>query len=53
MKDYLVTYIDNNGDRKTFDIMAPDSRVAINSTLELRKDCKRVIRCAIKPMFED
>jgi len=53
MKEYTVTYIDKNGNNQTFEILAPDTRVAIDSTLELRKDCKRVIRCAIKPMFED
>lgn len=53
MREYTVTYIDKNGDDQKFDILAPDSRVAIDSTLELRKDCKRVIACRIKPMFED
>ena len=53
MKEYTVVYIDSNGDNKTFEILAPNSRVAIDSTLELRTDCKRVIRCNIKPMFED
>jgi len=53
MKEYTVTYVDHKGDSKTFEIMAPNTRVAIDSTLELRKDCKRVIRCGLKPMFED
>ena len=53
MKEYTLTYIDNKGDTQTFEIMAPNSRVAIDSTLELRTDCKRVIRCSLKPMFED
>ncbi len=53
MKEYTVVYVDSNGDNQTFEILAPNSRVAIDSTLELRKDCKRVIACRIKPMFED
>ena len=53
MKEYTVTYIDKKGNNQTFEIMAANSRQAISSTLELCTDCKRVIRCSIKPMFED
>lgn len=53
MKEYEVVYIDTGGNKKTFEIMANNTRHAIDSTLELRTDCRRVIRCAIKPMFED
>nr|BDD46801.1 hypothetical protein 53 [Paracoccaceae bacterium] len=53
MKEYTVTYINKHGDTKTFVVVAADTQHAINSTVELCADCKRVIRCAIKPMFED
>lgn len=53
MKEYIVTYIDVGGENQTFEIMAGNTRQAIDSTLELRTDCKRVIRCSLKPMFED
>nr|BDD47454.1 hypothetical protein 29 [Pelagibacteraceae bacterium] len=53
MKEYTVTYVDKDGDTKTFELMAANSRHAIDSTLELCTDCKRVTRCTIKPMFED
>ena len=53
MKEYSVVYVDKNGDNQTFEIMAANTRQAIDATLELCTDCKRVIRCSIKPMFEN
>ena len=53
MKDYEVVYVDDNGDKQDYVITAADVRVAINNTLELCPDARRIIRCSPKPMFED
>ena len=53
MKDYDVVYIDDSGDKQDYVITAPDVRVAINNTLELCPDAKRIIRCSPQPMFTD
>lgn len=53
MKEYTVTYVDKKDNNQTFELLAANSRQAISSTLELCTDCKRVIRCSMKPMFED
>ena len=52
MKDYDVVYIDKEGDKQDFVVTATDTRVAISNTIELCPDCRRVIRCSPKPMFE-
>ena len=53
MIDYDVVYVDKEGDKQEFVVTAPDVRVAINNTLELCPDARRIIRCAPKPMFDD
>jgi hypothetical protein len=53
MKDYQVKYIDKSGDKQDFEITSTDVRTAMNNVFELRPDCKRIVRCAPKPMFED
>ena len=53
MKDYDVVYIDKEGDKQDFVVTATDTRTAINNTIELCTDSRRVIRCSPKPMFED
>lgn len=53
MKDYQVTYLDEDGCHHDYEITAPDTLVAINNTLELCPDAKRIVRCTPKPMFED
>ncbi len=53
MKDYEVTYIDSHGDKQDYVVTSTDVRTAINNTFELVPHCKRIVRCAPKPMFED
>ncbi len=53
IRDYDVVYIDKEGDKQDFVVTATDTRVAISNTIELCPDCRRVIRCSPKPMFED
>ena len=53
MIDYDVVYVDKEGDKQEFVVTAPDVRAAINNTLELCPDARRIIRCAPKPMFDD
>ena len=57
MKDYDVGhYIDKEGAKNVkqdFVVTATNTRVAISNTIELCPDCRRVIRCSPKPMFED
>ena len=53
MKEYEVKYVDEDGCHHDYEITALDVRTAINNTLELRKDAKRIIRCSPKPMFDD
>ena len=53
MKDYDVVYIDKEGDKQDFVVTSTDTRTAINNTIELCPDRRRVIRCSPKPMFED
>ena len=53
MKDCDVVYIDKEGDKQDFVVTSIDTRTAINNTIELCPDCRRVIRCSPKPMFED
>ena len=53
MIDYEVLYIDKEGDKQDYVITSTDVRTAMNNAFELRTDCKRIVRCAPKPMFED
>jgi len=53
MIDYEVTYIDNKGKQEEYIVTSTDVRTAMNNVFELCPDCKRIIRCAPKPMFED
>ena len=53
MIDYEVLYIDKGGDKQDFTVSSTDVRTAMNNVFELCPDCKRIIKCAPKPMFED
>ena len=53
MIDYEVLYIDKGGDKQDFLVSSTDVRTAMNNVFELCPDCKRIIKCAPKPMFED
>ena len=53
MKDFDVVYVDQEGNKQSFVVTSIDTNTAIASALDLRSDCRRVIRCAPKPMFED
>ena len=53
MIDYEVLYIDKGGDKQDFIVSSTDVRTAMNNVFELCPDCKRIIKCAPKPMFED
>ena len=53
MKDYDVVYIDKEGDKQDFVVTAININTAISNTIELCPDCRRVIRCSPKPMFDD
>ena len=53
MKDYQVLYIDKRGDKQDFEVTSTDVRTAMSNVFELCPDCKRIVRCAPKPMFED
>ena len=53
MINYEVDYIDKRGNKRNFIVTSTDVRTAMNNAFELRTDCKRIVRCAPKPMFED
>ena len=53
MIDYEVLYIDKRGDKQDFVVTSIDVRTAMNNVFELCPDCKRIVKCAPKPMFED
>ena len=53
IRDYDVLYIDKEGDKQDFVVTASDTNTAIANTLELCPDCRRVVRCYPKPMFND
>ena len=53
MIDYEVLYIDKGGAKQDFVVPSTDVRTAMNHVFELCPDCKRIIKCAPKPMFED
>ena len=53
MIDYDVQYINKLGDHVDAVITSTDVRTAMNNLFELKPDCKRIIRCKPKDMFED
>ena len=53
MITYDVRYVDKEGDIQDFEVTSTDVRTAMNNVFELCPDCKRIIRCAKKPMFTD
>ena len=53
MKDYEVLYIDKEGNKQDYVVTSTDVRTAMNNVFELCTDCKRIIRCAPKPMFDE
>ena len=53
MIDYEVLYVDKVGDKQDFVVTSTDVRTAMNNVFELCPDCKRIIKCAPKPMFEE
>ena len=53
MTDYEVIYVDKEGDKQDYVVTSTDVRTAMNNTFELVPHCKRIVRCAPKPMFED
>ena len=53
MIDYEVLYVDKEDDKQDFLVTSTDVRTAMNNVFELCPDCKRIIRCAPKPMFEN
>ena len=53
MIDYEVVYIDSHGDKQDYVVTSTDVRTAMNNVFELEPNCKRILRCAPKPMFED
>ena len=53
MTDFVVKYVDKTGDFQLFETVAKDVRQAISAVIELSPDCRRVISCTPKPMFEE
>ena len=53
MKDYEVTYIDSHGDKQNYVVTSTDVRTAMNNVFEIVPHCKRIVRCAPKPMFTE
>ena len=53
MKDFDVVYVDQEGNKQSFVVTSIDTNTAIASALDLRSDCRRVIRCAPKQITAD
>ena len=53
MKDFDVVYVDQKGNKQSFVVTSIDTSTAIASALDLRSDCRRVIRCAPKQITTD
>ena len=53
MIDYLVKYVNSEGEHIDYEITSTDTRTAMNNVFELRPDAKRIISCTRKPMFDD
>ena len=48
MIEYIVSYIDKEGDFQDIEVASTDVRTAMNNTFELCPDCKRILRCIKK-----
>ena len=53
MTDYALRYQDEDSCHHEVIVSAKDVPTAINNAFELHKDCKRVVRCYPKEMFDD
>ena len=53
MKDFDVVYVDQDGNKKSFVVTSIDTNTAIASALDLRSDCRRVVRCSPKSISKD
>ena len=53
MKDFDVVYVDQEGNKQSFVVTSIDTNTAIANALDLRSDCRRVIRCAPKSNIKD
>ena len=53
MTKYDVVYIDDMGDKQDFVVDAKSLKEAISGLKYFCPDCKRVVSCTPKPMFED
>ena len=53
MIEYDVKYIDKKGDQQDFVISADTTAKAIEHTLYFCPDCRRVVKCTPKPMFDE
>lgn len=52
MIEYEVTYVDKEGDKQDFVLSADSTAKAIEHTFYFCPDCRRVIKCTPKPMFD-
>ena len=52
MNNYFVKYVDDRGDFQETDVTSTDVRSAIDKTLNLSPDAKRIIRCVQKPVID-
>ena len=52
MNNYFVKYVDDRGDFQKTDVTSTDVRSAIDKTLNLCPDAKRIIRCVQKPVID-
>jgi len=52
MIDYSIKYQDEDSCFHETIVLAKDVQTAINNVFELHPDCKRVIRCYPKEMFD-
>ena len=50
---YEVLYMNKQGYKQDFEVDAESIAKAIENTMYFCQDCKRVIRCTPKPMFDD
>ena len=53
MTDYALRYQDEDSCYHEVIVPAKDVQTAINNAFELHADCKRVVRCYPKEMFDD
>ena len=52
MTKYDVLYIDKRGDQQDFAVDAESVAKAIENVLYFCPDCRRVVKCTPKPMFD-